>query len=449
MKHHRLLVSSLVVHAVLTTVTAQTNWTLRTPTTSPLPFTAHAMAFHLPSDRHVLFGGITGGVRYDQTWLYDGTTWTQATPTTVPPARVAHAMVYDQNRGVLVMFGGVPAAGGLIGDTWEWDGGNWTQRTPTTSPSPRRSFPMVFHPGRGTTVLWGGFTTVDQNDMWEWDGTNWTQINPANSPSPRRASDMAYDPATGNLILFSGFQMGADTWSFDGITWTQLAPAVSPSARFDHSMVTDTARGRIVMFGGPGAADQWEWNGAAGTWLQRTPATLPSARSDTYLSYDLIREEILMFGSVAVPETWRYAPVASAFFATFGNGCAGTLGQAPSLVSSDRPWLAETFDMAITPVPANTIGIVVMGLSNTFSGAVPLPVSLAAIGMPGCDLQVDPVLIGGLLATGTTANWALAIPNDPTLLGGDIYVQGGAFDLGANAAGIIVANHGQLRIGGK
>jgi hypothetical protein len=437
----------LVLTCGLAPAIAQTDWTLLTPTNSPPALTAHAMAFHLPTDRTVLFGGVTGGVRYDQTWLFDGTDWTQAAPTTVPPARVAHAMAYDATRGRLVMFGGIPAAGGLLGDTWEWDGTDWIAMTPVNSPSARRSFPMTFHPGRGTVVLWGGYTTTDLNDMWEWNGIDWAPITTANSPSPRRASDMEFDPVTGKLVLFSGYLQINDTWTFDGATWTLETPAQSPSARYDHSMVTDPVRGRIVTFGGPGAADTWEWDGS--NWLSRTTATLPSARSDTYLSYDSVREQVLMFGSSATPETWRYTSTVTASVSYFGAGCAGTLGQAPALATTQRPWLDDTFRMDIAPLPANTIALMAYGLSNTTSGLGALPAPLAAIGMPGCSLQVDPVILDAFLASGSTATWNRPIPNDPLLLGQTLYCQGAALDPGANAASLIVANHAALRLGGR
>ncbi len=431
----------------LSPLLAQTNWTLLTPAASPVAFTAHAMAYHLPTARTMLFGGTFAGVRYNETWLWDGTTWAQATPATVPTARVAHAMAYDASRGKLVMFGGIPAGGGLLGDTWEWDGVDWLQLTPANGPTPRRSQPMTFHPLRNTVVLWGGYSTLDLNDMWEWDGTNWTPIVTANSPPPRRASDMAWDRAGGGLLLFSGYQMANDTWFFNGTNWVQKFPTNSPSARYDHSMVTDPVRQRIVTFGGPGIADQWEWDGT--TWLSRTPATLPSARSDTYLAYDIVREEVTMFGSSATPETWRYAVTQPASFMTSGTGCAGTLPTAPSVTTGDRPWLGEVFTVDVSPVPANTIGLMVSGLSDTTSGLGPLPASLAAIGMPGCTLQVDPVLIDAFLAIGSTATWSLAIQNTATLLGAQFFSQGAALDVGANALGLITANHAAIVIGGK
>ncbi len=441
----RLAILGIGCLAALSTLRAQTNWTLLTPTNSPPPFTAHAMGFFLPFNQTVLFGGVSGGVRSDQTWLFDGATWTQATPLTVPPARVAHTLVYDHVRIRLVMYGGIPAGGGLLGDTWEWDGVDWTLASPINSPGPRRSHAMAWCPALGKVVLWGGYSTLDLNDTWSWDGTDWTQITTANAPLPRRATDMTADPLTGGLVLFSGYQMPSDTWRFDGTNWAQLAPAHTPLPRYDHSLTTDTTRGRAVMFGGPNAADTWEWDGT--DWLSRTPATLPAARSDTYLTYDFVSEQVLMYGSVATAETWRYAPTQPATFVVSGTGCPGTAGTA-AMATTERPWLDRTFHVDFSPVPANTIGLMLWGLSDTQSGLGPLPLPLGVIGMPGCDLQVDPVLIDAFLAVGNTATWTLPIPNDPLLLGLTIFCQGAAFDAAANTFGLVLANHGAMTLGG-
>lgn len=441
MNHRPLLVAAFG----LSLLPAQTNWTLLAPAGSPLPFTAHAMAYHLPTDKTVLFGGVYAGVRYNQTWLWDGATWTQATPATVPTARVAHSMAYDAFRGRLVMFGGIPAGGGLLGDTWEWDGNDWQLMSPATSPPPRRSHPMAWHPTRGRIVIWGGYSTFDLNDMWEWDGVTWTQIVTPNSPPPRRASDMAYDPVNDGLLLFSGYLQTNDTWLFNGSNWVQLFPTTSPSARYDHSMVTDPVRNRIVTFGGPGPADTWEWNGS--TWIQRSTPTVPTARSDTYLAYDIVREEIVMYGSVAVPETWRYKPTWPATVTTAGAGCPGTLGFATTS-TVDRPWLGETFEAFVGPVAAPTFCLMAYGLSNTTSGLGPLPLPLAFFGMPGCELQVDPAVLDAFLAPTGFGLWQRPIPNAAALLGGVIYAQGFAADA-VNAAGLIATNHIAMTLGGK
>ncbi len=427
---------------------AQASWTLQLPTNSPPALTAHTMNYFLPTDSTVLFGGVVNGVRSSDTWSWNGSDWTQLAPATVPPARVAHSMVYDPGRGRLVMFGGIPAGGGLLGDTWEWDGADWIQMTPVNSPSPRRSYTMAYYPPRGTVILWGGYSTMDHNDTWEWNGLDWSQIVTTTSPGARRASDMAFDPVTGSLILFSGYQQINDTWRFDGSDWALLAPSASPPSRFDHSMVTDLARNRIVMFGQLNVSDTWEWDGS--TWLNRAPATLPTARIDTYLAYDMLREQVVMFGSSNSPETWIYAPTHPAQFQVLpGNGCAGTTGQAPQLVAMDRPWLGEVFEIGISQLPAPSITFMLSGLSDSVWSLGALPAPLAAIGMPGCDLMVDPLILDAMLAPAGSAVWQLALPLAPTLLGVPFYSQCGALDAGANPAGIIVGNHGVATLGGK
>ncbi len=441
--------TSCLVIAFSATLVAQTSWTLHTPPNAPPAYTAHAMAYYLVTDTTVLFGGVVGGVRSSDTWIWNGADWFQATPATVPPARVAQTMVYDLSRGRLVMFGGISATGGVLGDTWEWDGNDWIQVIPaTTSPTARRSHCMIYHPTRGTTLLFGGFNGSDLNDLWEWDGNDWTVIATANSPSPRRASDMAWDPTSDNVILFSGYFQGADTWSFDGTDWTSLTPTTVPSARYDHSMVSDRLRDRIVMFGNTTIGDTWEWDGS--NWLDRTGASPPAPRLDTYLAYDWVREQVTMFGSSALPETWSYEAVSPAVFTVLGTpGCPGSNGLPPVLGSETRPWLGEAFTVTINQLPSNGIALMINGLSDTSSALGPLPTSLLAIGMPGCMLQVDPLIIDVVFATGSTATWVLNIPNDPTLLTQQFFSQCGALDIGVNAASLTVGNYCSATIGGK
>ncbi|MFN3242211.1 MAG: hypothetical protein ACE37K_11935 [Planctomycetota bacterium] len=441
------LAAALSFSSVVASLSAQTEWTLLAPNNAPPALTAHSMAYFLPLDQTVLFGGVENNVRSDQTWIWNGSDWSQASPTNVPPARVAHSMAYDAARAKLVMFGGIDTFGGLLGDTWEWDGFDWTQVIPATFPPSRRSHPMAYLPSRGTVVMFGGAASSDLNDLWEWNGTDWAQITTVTAPPARRASDMAYDPVTGGLLLFSGYFQTNDTWLFDGTDWQQLQPTTLPPARYDHTMVTDIVRDRIVMFGGVSPADTWEWDGT--DWLQRTPVTLPAPRFDTYLAYDFVREEVLMFGSVATPEMWRYAVTNSPTFTTGGVGCAGSAGT-PSITPTARPWIGSTFTVDVAPVPTNGIGLMLYGLSDTNSALYgPLPTSLAAFGLPGCDLQVDPVLIDAFLANGNVATWSRPLPNDPQLLGGQIYCQGAALDPGANTFGAVVANYGVMTIGGK
>jgi len=423
---------------------AQTTWTSYATPTAPLPVRAHAMGYDVGANLTVLFGGSVSGVRNNQTWLWNGATWTQAAPVVSPPARSAHSMAFDIARNRIVVFGGVGTTGALLGDTWEWDGSTWIATTPTVSPSARRSFPLTYHAASGRVILFGGFSTIDNGDTWSWDGTDWTLVPTTVAPTARRAADMAVDPATGNLILFSGFQQTNDTWSFDGANWTQLAPATSPTARYDHCMVTDLARNRIVLFGGTTVADLWEWDGS--TWLSRTPAASPSGRSDAYMAYDWSRRRVFLYGGSGVSDTWGYAPVYPASFATAGTGCVGTNGLPPRAAASGDAWLGETVALAVADTAPAAFPFLVLGFSDTLaSGSVPLPLPLDFLGMTGCTLQVDPLA----LLDAFFGSLPLTIPNDPTLLGAQVFHQPLVLDVGANAADLVTGNHGITTIGGK
>jgi hypothetical protein len=118
-------------------------WTQRTPVAAPPGRVYHAMAYDSARGVTVVFGGISmaGGGLMADTWEWNGTNWTQRTPATSPPVRYAHAMVFDSARGVTVLFGGDPffisGSGSPLSDTWEWNGTNWTQRAPATPPPGR------------------------------------------------------------------------------------------------------------------------------------------------------------------------------------------------------------------------------------------------------------------------------------------------------------------------
>src|SRR5712691_8764022 len=65
-------------------------WTNMNPAIHPSNRIGHRMAYDSGSDRIVLFGGLTevGGIRNDETWIYDfdTNTWTRTTPPATPGA---------------------------------------------------------------------------------------------------------------------------------------------------------------------------------------------------------------------------------------------------------------------------------------------------------------------------------------------------------------------------
>ena len=91
---------------------------------------------------------------------------------------------------------------------------------------------------------------------------------------------------------------------------------------------------------------------------------------------------------------------------------------------------------------------VAFGLSKATWMGNPLPFDLAGLGAPGC--QVLASADGGLFvgATGNTADLAIAVPNDRSLLGTTIYHQALVLDPNAgNALGAVVSNAAELVIG--
>src|ERR1019366_6529671 len=157
------------------------NWTQKSPQTIPPARYGLAMAYDSTHGQVVLFGGANppsgtslraAGGTYPETlgdtWVWDGSNWTQKSPQTSPPARAAHGMAYDSAHRQVVLFAG-EANGNFLGDTWVWDGSNWTQEAPQTSPTARTGTAMAYDSVHDQTVLFGGFVGMTAlGETWTW-----------------------------------------------------------------------------------------------------------------------------------------------------------------------------------------------------------------------------------------------------------------------------------------
>jgi formylglycine-generating enzyme required for sulfatase activity len=86
-----------------------TAWTQLYPAANPPARWAHGMAYDSVRGVTVLFGGNRDLSIYNplnDTWEWNGTNWTQRSPETSPSMRQPSAMAYDSIRGVTVLFGG-------------------------------------------------------------------------------------------------------------------------------------------------------------------------------------------------------------------------------------------------------------------------------------------------------------------------------------------------------
>lgn len=134
-----------------------TDWTQATTATTPPGLETPAMAYDKGRGVVVMFGGWNGsspGTMYDTTWEYDGTDWTLRTPTTSPGPRYRAGCTYDDTRGRVIVYGGF-GAGTAFQDTWEYDGNTWTQIA-ASGPSRSTEGYMAHDPVIGGTIYFGG-----------------------------------------------------------------------------------------------------------------------------------------------------------------------------------------------------------------------------------------------------------------------------------------------------
>jgi hypothetical protein len=257
------------------------------------------MAFDVNNGEAVIFGGVKGVVPIAETWTFSGTDWTQKSPATSPSNRAFPAMAYHAASNEVILFGGLDGAAMPTSDTWSWNGTNWTNKMPVTTPPARYWTALAYDANRQKTVMFGGFENIGPSalsDVWEWDGTDWTQITPAPGPSARFTHRMSYDSTLEKIVLFGGSTLTDplnETWTWDGTTWEQLSPGTAPSARSDHGQVFDAQSGKTVIFGGATGTgvlnETWTFGAAATPAPTATPTPTPTPEMNLTLSNVTVR----------------------------------------------------------------------------------------------------------------------------------------------------------------
>lgn len=392
-----------------------------------------------------------------ETWSYDGAAWTmRATHQGPSPTFLIGGSCFDSARQCLVFVVGNQSTGL---ETWEWDGASWARRLVGGMPG-RYGFALAYDAARAQTLLFGGSqgSSSGYAELWAWNGTIWAQIGNG-GPMPRRGAAMVYDPMHQTVVLFGGegaiagqLRRFDDTWEWNGSYWFNHFGVVGPVARYGHQMVYDARRQRTVLFGGStgqsSPTDTWEWDGTS--WQITLPTGIPQYVATA--AYDARRDVTIALQLGGTPGTYEYLAGASATasFTTFGSGCAGPAGT-PQLaaIAPSLPRLGSGFQMRLTNLSAGLFALPfgVVGFDATTWGGQPLPVSLGAQGMPGCEAWIAPVWSEALTNVQGVATWTIPIPVNQWFLGVDLYVQGGVLVPGWNAAGAVVSNAGHLVIG--
>ncbi len=239
-----------------------------------------AMAFDDTRNEVVLFGGLAGTTRMNDTWVWNGSTWTQKSPANTPPERSHTAMAWDATREQVVLFAGRGVSGALQ-DTWVWDGTDWTQKTPVTVPPARVNHAMAPYPPLSKVAMACG-NSVDainsgtaRGDLWMWSGEDWSSIG--NLFPLSEAASLVFDPVNSVLLHHAGaVRTGTTTTALSALTsWSHASPvATLPalSVRYQHGAVWHDALKRMIVNGGrttsADIADTYAWSG--GDWLSVT-----------------------------------------------------------------------------------------------------------------------------------------------------------------------------------
>ena len=162
------------------------------------------------------------------------------------------------------------------------------------------------------------------------------------------------------------------------------------------------------------------------------------------MAYDAARQRVVLFagvGSGIQGDTWEYDAGLLATFFTFGKGCASTTSL-PTISSTTTPKLGQIFPLDIKGfLPKPQFGQLIFGVSNTKWGVIPLPFSLAVLGMGNCNLLVSPD-VSSLIATDSQGGFkrTMKVPSSPSVLGAEVYGQAWAPDPKSNYAGVAMTN---------
>ncbi len=127
------------------------------------------------------------------------------------------------------------------------------------------------------------------------------------------------------------------------------------------------------------------------------------------------------------------------FATSFGTGCTTHATQPFLAVAGGSAIMGETLELGLGQLEPGSLSVVFFGLGNTMWNATPLPLSLASIGYPNCELLVEPgvgVLAG--IAPGTTATLPVVVPTSAAYSGLPLFAQAFAF----TQAGSLEATNG-------
>jgi len=422
----------------------------------------HAIVYDPVLRRLILFGGRDAKGPTNDLFRWDGKTWTAFASYGVPAGRSGHTMTTSEYpfQGVLV-FGGRLSNGRVTDEGWVLDGYYWRTLGPVVPrPAPRADHAMASR-GQVGALLFGGLDGKGNalDDTWFYNAGKWARLSPKTVPPARSHHALVYDRVRDRFVMFGGFGRASapllnDTWEWDEKTkdWTLQKPAVSPPPRGRHVLVYDEYRERVLLFGGQiGQAtlsDTWEWDGT--NWKRLNPSTAPARRMDHAAAFDRFTSTLILSGgdsgSGLQGDTFDVYSLAPAVVKPFHGPC--TTSPLFTLYNN-WPWAGSDWEVVFAPLQNVKFAVLLLGVSRTRWGNIPLPLSLNGLGMRRCWLVVSPesITVWPTGSSGTAALCRVSIPAHASLVGKSIYCQGLVPEPNANPAGWVTSGALQAQIG--
>jgi hypothetical protein len=427
-----------------------------------------AMVYHEQRAELIWFGGATSTAAWppsalQQTWAFGNGTWSQRTPAASPPARQRHAMGYSPSDQQVYMFGGLDTSGAPLNDLWRYDGTNWFPVWYLNPPPiARADAAFMTQPSLQPSVqIVGGWSPTAGHlaDAWaclaSWDSAycTWYPM-PVLPAGPRRGAALALiswpEPPPVNfrerLLLHGGrddTQVFSDTWVLASSGWQSLPQAGGP-ARAGHGMHRHSSERMVFLVGGVDAPtgapldDVWRFDGER--WLALHPTMRPPAVIAPATAWDAGRTRLVRVGgrdaAGSLDAHWEFEPLRLEPL-YFGATC-NTLGLSANLrvqpASRSADWTGQFY---FTTGHNMTFTLFLVGFSNQSWNGLPLPLSLASLWLPQCQLLVEPAWTQWSPTIASPANLRLPIPSTPSLYGVELFAQA----LSGNSFGVHVASN--------
>jgi hypothetical protein len=365
---------------------------------------------------------------------------------TLPFGSAVQALAALPN-GDLVAGGSFAAASGVpAANVARWNGTSWSALGSGCNNTVKA---LAVLPN-GDLIATGAFTTAGGvlcNGIARWSGGAWSALG--TGLGVFGGTSLAVLP-NGDLVVGGTFVTAGGAAAnriarWNG-AWSALGTGLNGAATSLCTLANGDvlAGGQFTTAGGAAANNVAKWNGAA--WAPLAGGTNGTVNELVQLATGAVvaAGEFTSANGAAAGRIARIDSSCAPTGAVLGAGCSGS-GGLNVLAATSLPLLGGTFRAFGTGMPPIGLVLSVTGLSAT---SLPLNLALPQA-LPGCTLYASPDLIDVLIPVAGTASSALVFPNNPAILGVQLFHQYVPLelDLAFNITAVTASNALQLTVG--